>query len=256
MEAALITSESLRMEFALSNLSGRAKRWAYTREATSPGCFASWAQQCEQFRAAFQPANYEYRQRSRFLSCKHVRRELHEYIQVMRVLTASLVGNPLPENIKMTMFMDGLKVGPARTQLFRVQASTLEEEIQVALQEEYSHRQARTPAAAWPRRATLLSREASSGPVSLERGLAEQQDIRCFSCGKLGHMARACPAGVCVRARNGSLRSPLRSRFAGRSRDLGARGTLATSRDGDALLGKFYVSMRGARVRARWRRSP
>ncbi|KAG3009321.1 hypothetical protein PC120_g15692 [Phytophthora cactorum] len=172
MEAALITSESLRVEFALSNLSGRAKSWAYTREATSPGCFASWAHLCEQLRAAFLPANYEYRQRPRFLSCKHVRRELHEYIQVMRVLTASLVGNPLPENFKMTMFIDGLKVGLARTQLFRVQASTLEEVIQVALQEEYSHLQARTPAAAWPRRATLLSRGASSGPVPMQRGLA------------------------------------------------------------------------------------
>ncbi|KAG3115999.1 hypothetical protein PI125_g5024 [Phytophthora idaei] len=68
----------------------------------------------------------------------------------MRVLTASLVGNTLHEHIKVTVFMDGLRVGPARTQLFRVQASTLEEAIQVDLQEEYSHRQTRTPASAWP----------------------------------------------------------------------------------------------------------
>ncbi|KAG3026162.1 hypothetical protein PC119_g7930 [Phytophthora cactorum] len=67
----------------------------------------------------------------------------------MRELTASLVGNPLHEHIKVTVFTDGLRVGPARTQLFRVQASTLEEAIQVALQEEYSHRQARTLASAW-----------------------------------------------------------------------------------------------------------
>ncbi|POM74997.1 LOW QUALITY PROTEIN: Gag protein [Phytophthora palmivora] len=44
-------------------------------------------------RASFLPANYEYRQRSRFLVCKR-ERELHEYIQEMRVLAASLVGNP------------------------------------------------------------------------------------------------------------------------------------------------------------------
>ncbi|KAG3077386.1 hypothetical protein PI124_g19103 [Phytophthora idaei] len=37
--------------------------------------------------------------------------------------------------------MEGLRVGPARTQLFQVQASTLEEAIQVALREEHSHRQ-------------------------------------------------------------------------------------------------------------------
>ncbi|POM77338.1 Gag protein [Phytophthora palmivora] len=35
-------------------------------------------------RAAFLPANYEYRQRSRFLACKQGKRELHEYIQEMR----------------------------------------------------------------------------------------------------------------------------------------------------------------------------
>ncbi|POM72524.1 Gag protein [Phytophthora palmivora] len=61
-------------------------------------------------RAAFLPANYEYRQRSRFLACKQGKYELHEYIQEMRVLAASLVENPLPEHIKVTVFMDGLKV--------------------------------------------------------------------------------------------------------------------------------------------------
>ncbi|POM63923.1 Gag protein, partial [Phytophthora palmivora] len=119
MDAALISTERLRVAFALSNLGGRAKTWAYTREATTLGCFTSWAQLCQQLRAAFLPANYEYRQRSRFLACKQGKRELHEYIQEMRVLAASLVGNPLPEHIKVTVFMDGLKVGPSRTQLFR-----------------------------------------------------------------------------------------------------------------------------------------
>ncbi|POM66965.1 LOW QUALITY PROTEIN: Pol protein [Phytophthora palmivora] len=67
----------------------------------------------------------------------------------MRVLAASLVGNPLPEHVKVAVFMDGLKVGPSRTQLFRVYANTMEVAIQIALQEEYSHRQARTPTPAW-----------------------------------------------------------------------------------------------------------
>ncbi|POM70572.1 Gag protein, partial [Phytophthora palmivora] len=104
MDAALISTERLRVALALSNLGGRAKTWA----------------------AAFLPANYEYRQRSRFLACKQGKRELHEYIQEMRVLAASLVGNPLPEHIKATVFMDGLKVGPYRTQMFRVHANTME----------------------------------------------------------------------------------------------------------------------------------
>ncbi|POM70784.1 Gag protein [Phytophthora palmivora] len=165
MDAALISTERLWVVFALSNLGGRAKTWAYTREATTPGCFTTWAQLCRQLRAASLPANYEYRQRSRFLACKQGKRELHEYIQEMRVLTTSLVGNPLPEHIKVTVFMDGLKVGPSRTQLFRVHANTMEEAIQIALQ----------------------------GPMEL--GTAVQSSIRCCGCGKLGHMQRACPAG-------------------------------------------------------------
>ncbi|GMF29516.1 unnamed protein product [Phytophthora fragariaefolia] len=119
----------------------------------------------------------------------------------MRVLTAALVGNPLPEHIKMTVFMDDLRVGPVHTQLFRVHANTMEEAIQMALQEEYSHRQAHTPATAWqgnpaPGSAQVDSpgNGATSGPVPMELGLAQQRDIRCFGCGRLGHMKRVCPA--------------------------------------------------------------
>ncbi|POM66941.1 RNA-directed DNA polymerase [Phytophthora palmivora] len=113
MDAALILTERPRVAYALSTFGGRAKTWAYTREATTPGCFTTWAQLCQQLRAAFLPANYEYHQRSRFLVCKQGKRELHEYIQEMRVLAASLVGNSLPEHIKVTVFMDGLKCGKA-----------------------------------------------------------------------------------------------------------------------------------------------
>ncbi|POM69683.1 Reverse transcriptase [Phytophthora palmivora] len=77
----------------------------------------------------------------------------------MRVLAASLVGNPLPEHIKVTVFMDGVKVGPSRTLLFRVHAKTMDEAIQIALQEDYNHRQARTPTSVWQ------GHNASSGAV-------------------------------------------------------------------------------------------
>ncbi|GMF33827.1 unnamed protein product [Phytophthora fragariaefolia] len=119
----------------------------------------------------------------------------------MRVLTAALVGNPLPEHIKVTVFMDGLIVGPARTQLFRVHANTMDEVIQIALQEEYNHRQARTPATAWQGNSAPGSAQGGSpgngatrGPVPMELGLAEQRDIHCFGCGRLRHMKRVCPA--------------------------------------------------------------
>ncbi|KAG3008778.1 hypothetical protein PC128_g18302 [Phytophthora cactorum] len=49
---------------------------------------------------------------------------------------------------------------------------------------------------AWPGGFTLSANHTtSSGPVPMELRLAEQQDIRCYDCGRLGRMKRACPAG-------------------------------------------------------------
>ncbi|POM77896.1 Gag protein [Phytophthora palmivora] len=69
------------------------------------------------------------------------------------------------------VFMDGLKVGPSRTQLFRCEnhhAST------AAVQ-------------------GALGPGPNTGPVLMELGTAVQSSIRCYVCGMLGHMKRACP---------------------------------------------------------------
>ncbi|KAG3143819.1 hypothetical protein PI126_g14450 [Phytophthora idaei] len=115
-------------------------------------------------------------------------------------------------------------------QLFRVQASTPKEAIQVSLQEEYSHRQARTPASAWPGGSTPSANHTTpSGPVPMELGLAEQQDIRCYGCGRLGRMKRACPAAG---QRKLFPPGPLGLKGRWQKPRPEARGTEATSRSG------------------------
>ncbi|POM71466.1 LOW QUALITY PROTEIN: Hypothetical protein PHPALM_11961 [Phytophthora palmivora] len=102
----------------------------------------------------------------------------------MRVHAASLVENHLPEHIKVTVFMDSPKVGPSSTQLFRVHANTMEEAIQIALQEEYSHRQTRTPTSVWQGHNTSTdavqgapATGASAGPVPMELGMARAPSV-------------------------------------------------------------------------------
>ncbi|POM65967.1 Gag protein [Phytophthora palmivora] len=135
------------------------------------------------------------------------RENLHFWVREVELdgrssyLDRATSGNPLPEHIKVTVFMDDLKVGPSRTQLFRVHANTMEEAIQITLQEEYSHRQARTPTSVWQdhNASTGAVQEApatgaSTVPVPMELGTVVQSSIRCYGCGKLGHMQRA-PCG-------------------------------------------------------------
>ncbi|KAE8890324.1 hypothetical protein PF005_g10278 [Phytophthora fragariae] len=78
----------------------------------------------------------------------------------------------------------------------------MEKAIQIVLQEEYSHKQARTPATVWqsnPASAGAPTGSSGNGatnrPVRMDLGMAEQSDIRCYGCGKVGHMKCACPAG-------------------------------------------------------------
>ncbi|KAG2984783.1 hypothetical protein PC121_g22423 [Phytophthora cactorum] len=91
------------------------------------------------------------------------------------------------------MFMDGLRVGPARTQLFRVQDSTLEEAIQVASKRSASiarHARQRLRDQGAQRRVGI-----AQPPVDLSPWNSGSPDIRCYGCGRLDHMKRACSAG-------------------------------------------------------------
>ena len=68
----------------------------------------------------FAPPNQAYRVRSRFLSARQSKKELPDYVQELRTLTAAMQLDPLSEMVLVTIFMEGLRTGVARTEVFRV----------------------------------------------------------------------------------------------------------------------------------------
>uniref|UniRef100_H3GDV1 Integrase catalytic domain-containing protein n=1 Tax=Phytophthora ramorum TaxID=164328 RepID=H3GDV1_PHYRM len=112
LSAGQIYESSAQVAFALSNLGGRARAWAMARETLSPGYFTSWAFMEQELRSTFLLANVAYRYRSLFLRCKQGKRTLQDYVMELQNLEAVMAGAPLSEDVKVTVFMDGVRPGP------------------------------------------------------------------------------------------------------------------------------------------------
>ena len=76
--------------------------------------------------------------RSRFLASRQGKRELADYVQKLRTLLAAMQLEPLAEAVQVTIFMEGLRAGVARTEVFRVHPQTFEEAVDVALNAEFN----------------------------------------------------------------------------------------------------------------------
>ena len=113
--------------FAMSHMAGKAREWSFTRLQVDRDAFPTWESFCSQIREAFHAPDSERRLRARLLTCRQGKRTLHDFVQELRYLNASMETAPLPEAVKVTIFMEGLKQGPARLQLFRCVPRTLEE---------------------------------------------------------------------------------------------------------------------------------
>ena len=62
------------------------------------------------------PPNQAYRVRLHFLSSRQGKKELLNYIQELRTFLAAMQLDPLPEEVRVTIFMEGLHTGVARTE--------------------------------------------------------------------------------------------------------------------------------------------
>ncbi|KAG2954892.1 hypothetical protein PC117_g880 [Phytophthora cactorum] len=108
-----------------------------------PSKVATYAEFKEELRQAFEPPKNEFRSRVEFLDLQQGKHDVHAYAQRARYLVSNIVINPMDEATKVVTFMQGLRDGPVKTYLFREYPSTLEAAITLAMQEEFSLRQAK-----------------------------------------------------------------------------------------------------------------
>uniref|UniRef100_H3GN03 Retrotransposon gag domain-containing protein n=1 Tax=Phytophthora ramorum TaxID=164328 RepID=H3GN03_PHYRM len=132
-----------KVAFAMSCLGGRARSWAYGRRLTDPTCFSTYKDFKEELKLAFEPPQNEFRSRAEFLDLQQGKHDVHAYAQRARYLVSNIVTNPIDEATKVVTFMKGLRDGPVKTYLFREYPNTLEAAIALAMQEEFSLRQAK-----------------------------------------------------------------------------------------------------------------
>lgn len=192
LSAGQIYEARAQVAFALSNLGGRARAWAMARETSSPGYFTSWSFMEQELRSTFLLANVAYRYRSLFLRCKQGKRTLQDYVMELQNLEAAMAGAPLSEDVKVTVFMDGVRPGAVRTELFRRQPKTFNDAVHIAMLEDHCVRSAQGYAG---------RTEVPEGPTPMEISSAEaarpQRHLRasgrCFGCNQTGHFRRNCP---------------------------------------------------------------
>ncbi|GMF51892.1 unnamed protein product [Phytophthora fragariaefolia] len=143
MGSALLKTEQQRVALAISMLGGRAHEWALMCGTSMETSFSTWEQLKQQLSRVFAPPNQAYHVRPRFLATRQGKKELVDYVQELRTLIAGMAVDPLPEAVTVTVFMEGLRTGVARTEVFRTHPTSFEEAVNVALNAEFNFKSSR-----------------------------------------------------------------------------------------------------------------
>ncbi|CEG49292.1 Retrotransposon gag domain [Plasmopara halstedii] len=159
--SAMLQSEQQHDALAISKLGGRAREWALTCGTSIEAAFPSWAELKLQLSRVFSTTNQAYRVRSRFLAARQGIKELVDFVQEMRTHIAGIAADPIPEAVTVTVFMEYLRTGVDRMEVFRVHPSSFEETVNVALNAELNFKSARF---GW----NAHSNSSSSGPVPMD----------------------------------------------------------------------------------------
>jgi Retrotransposon gag protein len=123
--------DGLQVSFAMSNLGGRARSWAYSAVGASCNYFGEMSTFKAAFQEHFEPSEAEFRLREVFLHMRQGRMDIHEYVQRARYLVSCISQHPIDPVNQASAFMSGLCDGAARTQIYREYPKTLEEAISI-----------------------------------------------------------------------------------------------------------------------------